>query len=71
MNELTIAGPPLSPSIQLQMNSTSLPYAVILGRSQREMAAFKALLLAASATALAALWRACARPVLAALGGLA
>ena len=67
---MTIAGPaPLPP--QLQMNSTALPYAVILERSKREMAAFKALLLATAVAGLAALWRACARPGLAVLGGLA
>ena len=53
------------------MNSTALPYAVILERSKREMAAFKALLLATAVAGLAALWRACARPGLAVLGGLA
>lgn len=45
-----------------------MPYAEILRRSKREMAVFKAGLVAASAAIAAALLRHCVRPALAALG---
>jgi hypothetical protein len=59
--------PFLVPKPALLLINTTMPYAAILRRGQREMAAFKALLAAAAAALLAVLVRH-ARPSLTALG---
>lgn len=58
----------LPPPAFMQLNSTTIPYAVCLARGRQELAIFKAALAAVVAAAAAAAWRAWGRAALAALG---